>query len=307
MDYRRFLAPVAAPLVGLYLGGTDVWISERRLRLTRRPDGPGWYSFRVRGRQATPLGPAEAQPLERLPVVRGHYWSAHLVCEDARAYLLELPIPDEPLQLSPYRARRWLEGQLLAEGEDFAGEVEEFARAALEEARGLGAQRGIPASLRAAFVYATCEQVGVGLGVSWQPLELRAHLLELARGGPEAVRALLARFAERRAAAEARARPQVAPSEPARRASGEEGARAAEVLAATGARFRSARRLAGGLLEVRYAFLGGRFVTTLVEDTLQVVDAGICLDGADSALTLESLPGAIREAEQRGVLVVTRS
>lgn len=41
-------------------------------------------------------------------------------------------------------------------------------------------------------------------------------------------------------------------------------------------------------------------------DSLNVLDAGICLDGADGALTLESLPGVIREAVETGALVVTR-
>ncbi len=40
--------------------------------------------------------------------------------------------------------------------------------------------------------------------------------------------------------------------------------------------------------------------------TLNVHDAGICLDGEDGRLTLESLPSAIREAYSTGRLVITR-
>ena len=305
MDYQRFLASSAAEAqVAPYLGGAEVWLGQRRLRLTRRPAAPGWYRFSQRGRSATPLGPAEPEPLEGLALVRGHVWSARLVGEDAAVAAFALPAPDEPLQLSPYRARRWHGGQLLAEGEDFASEVEEAARAALEEGRGLGSLRGVSASLRAAFVYATSERAGATLGIVWQPLELRAHLLALAEGGLGDVRAALASLAERRRARARPPRPAPPRGEPS--GGGRGPSRAAAVLEATGARLRSERRLAGGLLEVRYEFLGGRFVTTLVEATLQVVDAGICLEGADEALTLESLPGVIREAEGRGLLVVTR-
>lgn len=58
-------------------------------------------------------------------------------------------------------------------------------------------------------------------------------------------------------------------------------------LAAAGATFVSLRTLADGLLEVRYRFLDGRFETLVAADSLNVVDAGICLEGADSALTLD--------------------
>jgi len=40
--------------------------------------------------------------------------------------------------------------------------------------------------------------------------------------------------------------------------------------------------------------------------TLQVWDAGVCLAGEDRLVTLESLPGVIREAIETGRLVITR-
>lgn len=61
-----------------------------------------------------------------------------------------------------------------------------------------------------------------------------------------------------------------------------------------------------GTLEVRFRFLGETFICVVDSATLQVHDAGVCLDGADEALTLESLPSAIREAHDTGRLVITR-
>jgi hypothetical protein len=40
--------------------------------------------------------------------------------------------------------------------------------------------------------------------------------------------------------------------------------------------------------------------------SLQVVEAGICLAGHDREITLESLPSVVKEAIEDGVLVITR-
>ena len=60
------------------------------------------------------------------------------------------------------------------------------------------------------------------------------------------------------------------------------------------------------MIEVRY-LLGGQFFVSIVDGaSLQVLDAGICLSGADRELTMESLPGVIHEATETGELVITR-
>ena len=57
-------------------------------------------------------------------------------------------------------------------------------------------------------------------------------------------------------------------------------------LGAAGAQLLSARSLEGGrLLAVRYRFLEGRFESVVEVPSLRVVDAGICLEGADRRLT----------------------
>ncbi|WP_163996047.1 hypothetical protein [Pyxidicoccus caerfyrddinensis] len=92
-----------------------------------------------------------------------------------------------------------------------------------------------------------------------------------------------------------------------RRGAREDGAERAErALLSAGARLRDVRRLGGNRLEVTYAFMGERFISIVDAASLQVVDAGVCLAGADSEVTLESLPSVIREAIDTGVLVITR-
>jgi hypothetical protein len=68
----------------------------------------------------------------------------------------------------------------------------------------------------------------------------------------------------------------------------------------------AARRRGGGQLEVAYEFMGERFVSIVDALTLQVIDSGVCLAGADALVTLDSLPGVIREAIDTDRLVITR-
>ncbi|MCW5831023.1 MAG: hypothetical protein KIS78_01030 [Labilithrix sp.] len=51
--------------------------------------------------------------------------------------------------------------------------------------------------------------------------------------------------------------------------------------------------------------MGERFISVIDALTLQVFDSGVCLAGADRLVTLDSLPGVIREAET-DALVITR-
>lgn len=83
-------------------------------------------------------------------------------------------------------------------------------------------------------------------------------------------------------------------------------ARAEAALLAADAQLLDGRQLAGGQLEVTYRFRGQRFITIVNANTLQVIDAGVCLAGADSMVTLESLPSVLGEAIATRRLVITR-
>jgi hypothetical protein len=82
--------------------------------------------------------------------------------------------------------------------------------------------------------------------------------------------------------------------------------RAEAVVEAAGATFRSARRLRAHQLEVRFRFRNQTFITVVHAITLQVIDAGICLAGADRQVSLDSLPSVINEAINTHRLVITR-
>ncbi len=66
------------------------------------------------------------------------------------------------------------------------------------------------------------------------------------------------------------------------------------------------RPLGEGLVDVRWRLGDTRLLTMVRAETLQVVDSGVCLSGADDRVTLESLPGVILEAIRTGQLVITR-
>jgi hypothetical protein len=85
-------------------------------------------------------------------------------------------------------------------------------------------------------------------------------------------------------------------------------ARAESALDKAGADLESTRRTGPQQLEVVFAFMGERFVSIVDQDTLRVLDSGICLGHppADELVTLDSLPGVIREAIETHRLVILR-
>ena len=82
--------------------------------------------------------------------------------------------------------------------------------------------------------------------------------------------------------------------------------RAESALDGAHARMLAARRLGGGQLEVTFDFMGERFISVVDALSLQIIDSGVCLAGEDDLVTLDSLPGVIREAIDTDRLVITR-
>jgi hypothetical protein len=324
VDYRKFLGKEEERVLP-YLGGAFLYAADRRLRLAAEPAAPGWYRFRIKGREATSLGPAEPEALDMLPAVRGHLVGERLVREGSTAERVLFLPAEEPPQLSPCKARRWHSGELLFETLDFESEAEEAVRRALEEGTSLAQIKGVPATLRAAFAYALLEAESRRIGIPAAPRELRPHLTQVAElGRPEAERALRALAAERvlaeREMRELRQRQnlvfqaQQAVQEQERHGRQRRGgeadavARAEMALEAAGARMRSARGLGNGNLEVIFTFMDERFISVVNMATLQVVDSGICLGHPprDDLVTLESLPSVIKEAIGTDRLVILR-
>jgi hypothetical protein len=319
MDYRAFLGR-EEDLVLPYLGGPSVAASGRTLRVEGSLDR-GWWRFRVKGRVARAVGRAEAPEdvMAARPAVRGHLCGTWLATDDARTAVVHLRPDDEPPRFAACRARRWHDGELLFEQLELESEAEDAVRRAFEDGRALVDVKGVPASLRAAFGYAVAEVAARERAVPVAPVEIRARVLEIAEGGPEVARREVRRIeAERERFAEEAARRERAHAAPAPTAtwapSGqavaprpEDGAeRARDALRAAGAEMLDCRSRGGGLIEVTYRLEGERFVSVVNASTLQVIDAGICLSGADRLVTLDSLPSVIREGIELGVLVITR-
>lgn len=330
MDYRKFLGKEEERVLP-YLGGAFLHAADRRLRLTTEPAAPGWYTFRIKGRDATPVGPAEPETLDQCPAVRGHLVGERLVRDGAMAERVHFLPAEEPPRLSPVKARRWHSGELLFESLEFESEAEESVRRALEDDTNLAQVKAVPATLRAAFAYSVMEAASRRLGIPAAAAELRPHVAQVAElGRPEAERALRALAAERalaqREMMELNRRRQVV--EMAQRAveaqkqlavpevrqgrgrvrQEDAVARAELALEAAGARMRSARVLGDGNLEVVFTFKDERFISVVNMRTLQVIDSGICLGHPprDDLVTLESLPSVIKEAIDTDRLVILR-
>jgi len=190
MDYRRFLKD-AEVLELAWLGGGVVDAPGRRLRLTARPERPGWYRFSVKGRTATPKEPCDAPELSSLPKVRGWTLGDRLVREGAEAELLNLLPAEEPPRFSPVVARRWHSGELLFDSLEFETEAEGAVREALAAGQSLKEVKGVPAPLRAAFGYAALEAASRNLRIPFAPGEVRPQVARVADGGLAAADAVL--------------------------------------------------------------------------------------------------------------------
>lgn len=317
-DWRKLIGKRES-VVMPYFGGARVRSKDREVALAERPDKPGWYRFEIEGRKAKPMEPAEPS-LDGLPKVRGCLAFESLFAASAPPEYVMLMPEDEPPLFGSCTAHRWYSGELVFGEMDFEGEAGEIARSAFTARKGLDDEKGIPATLRAAFAWATVRRASQEKRIPCSPREVWAHASEVASGGHIAAEALLDRLDELRrgkrivvAGQAIHIREVVARATLPAATMGNAAERADAVLTAAGARLTAARRIAHGeQLEVHFEFGGERFVSLVRAVSLQVIDAGICLvdhhDGhrGDDELTLDSLPAAIREAMNLGVLVITR-
>jgi hypothetical protein len=301
IDHRRFLGDRNREVLP-YLGGPVVDARERRLRVVRETD-PGWVEFSIAGQSAEPLRAADRPDLGDLQVVHGHAVADYLVQTDARAELLFLPDEIATLPFSPIVARRWPTGPLLFESHAFESGAEESARQAFEERRTLAGIGGVPSSLRAAFGSAVVMRFANERDAIVFPVEVRLAVGRLADEGETAAARLLEQIERERERQRS-----LLPSTSIRRESAmgrSDPDRIGEALAAAGGQVLSLRDV-GDLIEVRFLLRGERFSSLVHRDSLQVFDAGICLNGADREVTIESLPSVIIEGLETGQVYMTR-
>lgn len=272
MDFRQFLQDADSERRLPYAGGLKIRDDQRSWRL-REEIPTGWYRFREAGRYLEMVAPI-APELDgwELPSVRGYLTQGRFVTQDSMERLFGLPEDEEPPRYAPLTAKRWFDGRCWFSMTDFETEAEEQVRSAYEEERGITEIKGVTPALAQAFL-----------------------LDHTARE--------MARLAEQQRREEAAAAERAA--ELARWQESAEG-RIALALSHAGARLLDWRRSGRQRATVRYQLGARAFECVIDVASLQILDAGICLEGADAQLNLSSLPSAVREAIDTGQLYVFR-
>src|ERR1051326_3093305 len=266
MDYTQFLQKPDEVLRLPYFGGKSVCDDKLTYRL-RETLAPGWYQFRKSGRYLDVDSPIEPELDKwKLPHVIGYVMNGRIIGHDFQTRLFGLPADVDLPTFTPVTARRWFDDHVLYEAQEFETEVETKVRNAFEEERGIDAIKGVTPAL--------------------------AHTFML-----ESTQRALAREAERRAREEVERQEQAV--ELARWQETLEG-RISLALSHTGAELVNWRRNGQRQAVVRYRLGGRRFECVIDTESLQILDAGICLSGTDEELNLSSLPSAVREAIQSG-------
>ncbi len=272
MNYAPFLQKPNEMLRLPYFVGKSA-CDDRRVYRLRETLQPGWYQFRKQGRYLAVDGRIEPELDQwKLPQVRGYVMQGRLIGDDFQARLFGLPADVDLPKFTSVSARKWFDGHLLYEMQEFESEVEAKVRDAFEEERAIDEIKGVMPGLAHAFML-------------------------------ESTQRALAREAERRAREEAERQQRAA--ELARWQETLEG-RISLALSHTGAELVNWRRNGQRQAVVRYRLGGRRFECVIDTESLQILDAGICLSGADEELNLSSLPSAVREAVTSGRLHVYR-
>jgi hypothetical protein len=272
MDYNQFLQQPGQLKRLPYFTGKSVCDDQSTYRL-RQTLQPGWYQFSQTGRYLTPETRIEPEShLWKLARVTGYPVGPRLLGNDFQGRLFDLPTEVDMAKFTPVSARKWFDGNLLYEGQEFETEVESQVRDAFEEERSLDGIKGITPALAHAFLL-------------------------------ESTQRALAREAERRAREEAERQERAV--ELARWQETLEG-RISLALSHTGAALINWRRNGPEQAVVRYRLGDRRFECVIDIRSLQILDAGICLSGTDEELNLSSLPSAVREAITTGQLHVYR-
>lgn len=292
----------------------------RPVHLRGEVGGPGWYrstGFGSEARVRASLTDDEVrQVLDALPARRGHHWRGRIVQDDGSIEVVRFAPEGEDLEvLVPLVARFWAPSVLAFDRTDMDDLPEVQVRDAVLQGRGISEVVGVRASLRVAAALALLDRSSHALLIPFSPPEVCTRLREVAAGGaPAAERVLndlqVARrvaLREAQAATPAPRRPVASAPTPAPPQRGDDlTGRVAASLAKSGAVLLNVRRTGGGQVQVLWSFRGGNFSSIADGETLNIVDAGVCLAGTQGRFTLDSLPSVIREASDTNRLVVTR-
>lgn len=284
-----------------WLGGQSVWDDQGRSWSLDglRPPEVGWYVFDCgSNRRATwaqddlwaSLG-ADAWPV----TARGYLVGDRVVLDGAR-------VDPDPERLLAQTRRVWLAPLGLvrfsrasvgwaANGHDFlylgpvfpAGPEPEVIERYQDRRSTLDGIKGVTPALDLAFRFLTREREGA----EWRETERRRRLEEAERHA--LALQLMGTSSGRREVARV-----------------DFAAAARSALALSGAELLDWRAGRGAEVVVQYRLMARRFECVVDRETLQVLDAGICLRNHDRELSLESLPPTVLAADREGLLHVFR-
>ncbi|MDF1662892.1 MAG: serine/threonine-protein kinase [Planctomycetota bacterium] len=188
LDYQKFLGQrkrLALP----YLKGKTVHDGSKELTLISSVK-PGWWNFTITGSNAKPAGKAKPKPLTESEQVTGAYLKGSLIGPDGQRERLYLgPKPKDSNDFKMVKARRWHCGRLIYEDFDPENEWTDFTRDAYVRRISMRGMDEMPASLKAAFVYALVERANNVLGETIPFDRFREKIDELAEGGWMAIQA----------------------------------------------------------------------------------------------------------------------
>lgn len=303
MSWRNLLQKPGETLVLPWIGGRFLRSSERVWNIIGRiPREPGWYEFSMYGRDARLLQPAAVNEQVLCKPVQGYLIGDRLVADGTNVnpdpfMIAEQSEPVLLIEPGLDRFARIVAGRICDDGElvfirqDFPlGPEEEVLAAFRRQAASVQDIRDVTPALDAAFRMET-----------WQRDEAGKRRAELERQRVEEER----REQIAKAIGTGVGRRQLALVDFA--------AAARAALAAAGAVYIDHRPAPQrGEMVVVFRIDNRQFECVCDGQQLRIIDSGICLTGHgsgiryDDRLTLESLPGVIRQAIREGKLVVFR-
>lgn len=302
--WRELLSKPDETLVSAWLGGRELRSGAQAWSIHGRlPAEDGWYVFRLEGRRAWLAGASEPALEALRHLQRGFLVGDRLVPDGVRV----VPEPDEIARVSEpvhlldrglgrfvriVAGRLFEDGPLVFSHQDMPLGAEDAVLAAyLARAESVTNIPDVPPALDAAFRVE-----------SWMRVDTERRRAE----------------AERLAREEAERREREEKMRQLATQTGTSVGRRALATIDFGAAARAALALGGAEyldhtpahapneMVVTYRHMRRTLVCTCDVRTLRIIDAGVCLRGNDALFSLESLPTVVREAEERGILVIER-
>lgn len=253
--------------------------------------------------------------LKGLPSLWGHLWGWRVVTPQGVWGCGLPPADQDPIPCGPVLGRIWSSGIVLFDQVGMGDLEEASVQERIEQDLGIGDIPNVAASLRLAAGLHLMDRASRQVGIPYAPVEVWGRLAEVAHSGRVGAETVLRDLETQRVAESRRTTTPTPPggflstvrSEAVGPGPTRIRDRIEQSMANSGASLHAVRQAYGQTLEVRWSLRGSGVFSTLVDsETLNIVDAGICLAGTDRRFTLDSLPSVIDEGVNRSLIVVTR-